>query len=83
MINNWIDAAVNGAELIAPGYEGINSLNISNAIYLSAWDDTWADLPVDEDRFYEKLQEKIETSTFKKTVMEKDISFASTAHKSN
>lgn len=66
MINNWIDAAQNGAELIAPGYEGINSLSISNAIYLSAWNDGWVDFPVDEDVFYEKLQEKIKTSTFVK-----------------
>ena len=30
MINNWADVALNGGDLIAPGYEGINSLSLSN-----------------------------------------------------
>ena len=32
----------------------------------SAWTDAWVDIPVDADLFYEKLQEKIRTSSFKK-----------------
>jgi hypothetical protein len=37
-------------------------------MHLSSWLDTWVDIPVDEDLFYEKLQERIKTSTYKKTV---------------
>lgn len=64
----WIRAILTGdnSHLVARGEEGINSLEISNAILLSAWTDTWVDVPVDEDLFYRKLQEKIETSTFEK-----------------
>ncbi|MBS4210192.1 Gfo/Idh/MocA family oxidoreductase [Bacillus sp. FJAT-50079] len=60
---NWADAILNGTELLAPGVEGINSLMISNAVYLSAWTDNWVELPIDEDLFYEMLQEKIQQST--------------------
>ena len=41
-------------------------MQISNAMHLSAWTDSWVEIPVDEDLFYEKLQEKIASSTFKK-----------------
>ena len=46
--------------------EGINGLNISNAIFLSSWLDNWVELPVDPELYYEKLQEKIKNSTFVK-----------------
>lgn len=66
ILNNWVDAILNGTELIAPGEEGINGLMISNAIHLSSWTDDWVELPINEDIFYEKLQEKIKNSTFVK-----------------
>jgi len=66
IFRNWIDAILHGAALLAPGTEGINGLEISNAMHLSAWTGKWADIPVDEDLFYELLQEKIRNSTFKK-----------------
>ncbi|MBW8350688.1 Gfo/Idh/MocA family oxidoreductase [Bacillus sp. IITD106] len=72
IMNNWVDAILNGAELLAPGEEGIKSLAISNAVYLSSWKDDWVEMPIDEDLYYEKLQKKIEQSTFKKEV-NKDI----------
>lgn len=64
--NNFIDAVLDGAPLIAPGEEGINGLMISNAIHLSSWLGKSVDLPVDEDLFYERLQEKIKTSRYVK-----------------
>ncbi|MBS4219785.1 Gfo/Idh/MocA family oxidoreductase [Bacillus sp. FJAT-49711] len=64
IMNNWVDAVLNGAELLAPGAEGIKSLAISNAVYLSSWTDDWVDMPINEDLFYEKLQEKIQQSNF-------------------
>lgn len=71
MISNWADAAVNGTDLIAPGYEGINSLTISNAMYLSTWNDSWVDLPIDEDEYLSKLNDRIKNSTFKKNELRK------------
>jgi hypothetical protein len=67
---NWVDAIRNGTPLLAPGEEGIKGLTISNAMHLSTWTDTWAQLPIDEDLFYAKLQDQIKQSTFTKTVTE-------------
>ena len=63
---NWVQAILKGTPLLAPGQEGINGLQISNAMHLSAWTDAWVDIPLDEDLYYAKLKEKIETSSFKK-----------------
>jgi hypothetical protein len=37
-------------------------------MYLSSWINDWVELPIDEDLFYEKLKERIDTSTYRKTV---------------
>jgi predicted dehydrogenase len=66
IINNWIDAILDGTELLSPGEEGINGLMISNAMLLSTWIDDWVDLPIDEDLFYEKLKDKISNSKINK-----------------
>ncbi len=68
ILKNWVNAIVKDEALIAPGSEGINGLTLSNAMYLSSWMDDWVDLPIDEDLFYEKLQEKIANSTYIKKV---------------
>jgi len=57
--SNWVNAILKGTPLLAPGLEGINGLEISNAIYLSTWLNDWVNIPVDEDLFYQKLQERI------------------------
>jgi predicted dehydrogenase len=67
ILRNFTDAILKGTKLLAPGEEGIRGLTISNAMHLSAWTDSWVDIPMDEDLFYEKLQEHIARSTFKKT----------------
>ncbi|WML23883.1 Gfo/Idh/MocA family oxidoreductase [Neobacillus sp. OS1-33] len=66
IIQNWMDSIVTGSPLLAPGIEGIKALDISNAIYLSSWLNKTVELPVDPNLYYEKLQEKISSSTFKK-----------------
>jgi predicted dehydrogenase len=63
---NWVDAILKGTPLLAPGKEGINGLKISNAIHLSSWIDDWVEIPFDEELYYEKLMEKVKTSSFKK-----------------
>ena len=37
----WVKAIISGTPLVAPGTEGIRSLEISNAMMLSAWTDGW------------------------------------------
>ncbi|MGE5558020.1 MAG: Gfo/Idh/MocA family protein [Bacillota bacterium] len=66
--SNWADAIRKGTPLLAPGTEGINGVELANAMLLSAWTDNWVDIPVDEDLYYQKLQEKITSSTFTKSV---------------
>ncbi|MBI0577875.1 Gfo/Idh/MocA family oxidoreductase [Neobacillus cucumis] len=66
IVQNWVDAIRNGTPQLSPGEDGVNALEISNAIYLSSWLNETVELPVDPDLYYEKLQEKINTSTFEK-----------------
>ncbi len=66
LTKNWVESILEGTPLIAPGEEGIHSLELSNAMLLSAWTDGWVEIPVDEDLYLEKLKEKIDNSTFEK-----------------
>jgi predicted dehydrogenase len=70
---NWVNSIMFGEELLSPGNEGINSVELINAIYLSSWIDDWVSIPVDEALYYEKLQEKIKNSTYKKPEVVKII----------
>lgn len=67
---NFVSAIQKGTPLLAPGEEGIKGLTISNAIHLSAWTDDWVHLPIDEDLYVEKLQERIRNSSRRKEVRE-------------
>lgn len=73
VLKNWVNAIRNGEKLTAPGQEGIKSLELSNAMLLSEWTNDWVELPVDEDVFYNYLQERVENSRYtKKTSSESD-----------
>ena len=66
VLENFAQAILNGAELIAPGEEGINSLTISNAAYLSSWEGRKITLPIDEAAFEARLDELRKRETAKK-----------------
>jgi len=66
VLTNWVDAIRSGTPLLSPGEEGINGVELSNAMLLSAWTDDWVSIPVDEEFYYEKLQERIANSTVSK-----------------
>ena len=51
--------------MVANGEEGINSLTLSNGMYLSSWTNSTVQLPLDEDLFYEELKKRIATSKHK------------------
>ena len=70
VMNAFAAHILHGEPLVAEGAEGINGLTISNAAFLSSWLDETVTLPIDEDLYYEKLQEKIKNSTHKKVVVE-------------
>ena len=56
-----------GEPLVAEGAEGLNSLLLSNAMYLSAWTDCTIDMPMDEALFLRLLNERRERSTLKQS----------------
>ncbi len=62
----FVAAVREGKPLLTPGTDGIKSLSLSNAMLLSAWTDSWVDIPFDDDLFHEKIKEKIATSKYKK-----------------
>ncbi len=58
ILKNFADAILNNTPLIAPGIEGLNSLIISNAAYLSTWTNGWITLPFDEKLFEKYLKDQ-------------------------
>ncbi|MGL6312839.1 Gfo/Idh/MocA family protein [Vibrio sp. WXL103] len=60
VLKNFAAAIEGDAELVAPGAEGIKALSITNAMHLSSWLGEEVSLPIDEELYFEKLQEKIE-----------------------
>lgn len=66
ILRNFTNAVLRGEKLLAPGEEGIRGLTLSNAMYLSTWEDDWVQLPLDEERFHRLLEEKIAASNFVK-----------------
>jgi predicted dehydrogenase len=65
---NFCAAVLRGEPLIAPGLEGIHGLTLSNAMHLSTWTDSWVTLPLDEARYLELLQQRINASVAKPAV---------------
>jgi predicted dehydrogenase len=59
IIQNWIDAILKGTQLLAPGEDGMQSVEMANAIYLSSWLGQTIEFPINDDLYYEKLKEKI------------------------
>ena len=57
ILQNFTDAIVTGSPLLAPGVEGIRGLSISNAAHLSDWTGDWVELPVDAQKFDERMEE--------------------------
>ncbi|MFC0331966.1 Gfo/Idh/MocA family protein [Paenibacillus sepulcri] len=66
ILQNFTDAVLHGAQLVAPGEEGIAGLTISNAMHLSTWLDGWVDLPFDENLHEAELNKRIAGSSFQK-----------------
>ena len=59
---SWVQAIRTGAPLLAAGTEGINGVELANAMLLSTWTDDWVPIPVDEDLYYEELQKRVASS---------------------
>ncbi len=76
ILQNFVDAILDGATLISPAHEGVNSIEIANAALLSTWLGRTIDLPMDAAHYEKLLTEKGETSTFKKKQITKRVAGA-------
>ena len=77
VLRAFVDHILNGGPLVAEGTEGINSLMLSNAMYLSSWTGETVELPIDEDRFLEELNKRRKASAGK-AVEEKTLDISGT-----
>ena len=68
ILQNFANAVLHGEELIAPGYDGINGLTLSNAMHLSDWTGKMVELPLDTELFERYLDERRKTSRIKAEV---------------
>ncbi len=64
ILKDFTNVLLNGGKLLAPGYEGINGLTISNSIHYSAWTGKTVHLDnFPHDDYLRLLNEHIENST--------------------
>lgn len=75
---NFVNAILHGTPLLAKGQEGINGVTLANAMLLSSWTDSWVNLPLDDELYYQHLQAKVQNSSFKKDPEGKSLEFAGT-----
>ena len=77
-MRNFVEAIRNKTPLIAPGVEGIHSVELANVLLYSSLVDQTINLPMDGAAFEAKLQQLIDESTYEKKVVEiSDEDFAS------
>jgi predicted dehydrogenase len=67
---NFIDAILDDAPLIAPASEGTNSVELANAILYSSLENRTIELPLDGELYERKLTQLIKESRFEKKVMQ-------------
>ncbi len=66
IMQNFADAILEGKDLIAPGIEGIHSVELANAMLLSSFRQTAVRLPIDSAEFSAELQNRIAESASRK-----------------
>jgi predicted dehydrogenase len=69
LTQNFVDAILDGAPLIAPGAEGLHSVELANATLYSSLTEQTITLPLDGAAYEAKLQELIARSRFEKKVV--------------
>jgi predicted dehydrogenase len=66
VLQNFVDAILDGTPLLAPAPEGIRSVELVNAILFSSALNQTVELPLDSAAYEQFLQQKISTSRFNK-----------------
>lgn len=62
ILKNFANAILKGENLIAPAFEAINELILSNGAYLSSWQNGWISVKFSERQFLRLLKKKIASS---------------------
>ena len=70
LMQNFINAILDGEPLIAPGEEGIHSVELANVILYSSLIGQTVELPMDSAAYEKKLNELIANSKIEKKVVE-------------
>ena len=70
LMTNFVDAILDGETLIAPGVEGLGSVELANVMVYSGLLNESVDLPMDGEAWEAKLNELIANSTHEKKVVE-------------
>lgn len=82
LVQNFVDAILEGAPLVAPGAEGIHSVELANVMLYSSLLGQTVELPMDSAAYERKLQELIANSKFEKKVVEiKNDDFTQSFHR--
>ena len=63
ILNNFTNAILGIEPLLVKGEEGIGSVQMMNAMLLSAWLDRAVELPIDDDLYLDELNRRIKEST--------------------
>jgi predicted dehydrogenase len=69
VLQNFVDAILDGVPLIAPAAQGTDSVELANAILYSSLEGRTIDLPLDGAAYERKLQQLIQESRFEKKVV--------------
>ena len=82
LMQNFVDAILDGTPLMVPGEEGIHSVELANVMLYSSLINQTVELPMDSAAFETKLQQLIADSKFQKKVVEvSDEDFTKSFHR--
>ena len=82
LMQNFVDAILDGTPLMVPGEEGIHSVELVNVMLYSSLINQTVELPMDSAAFETKLQQLIADSKFQKKVVEvSDEDFTKSFHR--
>lgn len=70
IVRNFVEAILDGKELVAPAEAGIHSVELANAMLASSFWNAEIALPLDAAAYDKTLKEKIESSTIEKEIRE-------------
>ncbi len=70
LTQNWVDAILDGSSLVAPGAQGIGSVELANSILFSSLLGQTVELPMDAAAYERKLNQLIQESRYEKRTKE-------------